>query len=72
MLTAEDRRAIEEIVETVVARAIGPLLARLQDDDDEYIGPETQASLDEEWAKIQAGEPTLTTAEVLKELGIEP
>jgi hypothetical protein len=29
MLTADDRRAIEQIVEAAVTKAIGPLLARL-------------------------------------------
>lgn len=70
MLTAEDRRAIEQIVEAAVAKAIEPLLHRLEEEAEEYIGPETRASLDEVRAAIAAGEPMLTTEELLAELGL--
>jgi hypothetical protein len=72
-LTAEDRAANERIVEAAVAKALAPVMARLAapSADDESIGPETQASIEAALAEIAAGEPMLTTAEVLAELGLD-
>jgi len=69
MLTAEDRAAIEQMVDRAVAKAMGPLLARLGEED-EPLGPETRASIEESRAAIAAGEPMLTSDELRAELGL--
>jgi hypothetical protein len=40
--------------------------------DDEELGPETQASIEEALAELRAGAPTLTTEELLEQLGLKP
>lgn len=71
MLTAEDRTAIAQIVEAAVAKAMEPILARLDDEeDDEPFGPETLASIEESRAEIAAGAPMLTSDELRAKLGL--